>query len=103
AMALREVYHSEKIVVPYIDDQDMSPDAELADLRLLTRQLTNVRAEKTKTSYASYKQANPKVGDDLFDAHMAAYWALLTQGVVQPATVLVGKRSRAQMLGHAAA
>lgn len=103
AMAVREVYHSERMVVPYIDDQDMRPEAELADLRTLTRQLTNIRAEATKKSYATYKMANPKLGDDLFDAHMAAYWALLTRGAAVPATVLVGKRSRSQMLGHAAA
>lgn len=103
AMAVREVFHSEKMVLPYLDDQDMSPAAELADLRLLTRQITNIRPETTKQSYATYKQVNPKVGDDGFDALMAAYWALITRGAVVPSTVLVGKTSRNKLLGRSAA
>lgn len=99
AQALRSIFHNAQAALPYLDDLDLA-DPEVADLRLLVRQLPNIRPEATKTSYASYKMANAKLGDDLFDAAMAAVWSLATRGAAPGVTqVLVGKRSRAQLLG----
>lgn len=99
ATALRAAFHAGQAALPYVDDLDLH-DPQTADLRLLVRQLTNIKPVVTKTSYASYKMADPKLGDDLFDAAMAATWALVTRGAAQaPGMVLLGKRSRQNLLG----
>lgn len=99
ATALRGVFHNGQAALPYLDDLNPA-DAQTADMRLLARQLTNIKPVPTKTSYASYKMADQKLGDDLFDAAMAATWALVTRGAAQaPGMVLLGKRSRQQLLG----
>lgn len=87
ATALRALYHNGQAALPYLDDLDPA-DPETADLRTLVRQLGNIRPEATKASYASYKMVNDKIGDDLFDAHMAAVWALATRGAAPIATII---------------
>lgn len=99
AQALRAVFHNGQAAIPYLDDRDLT-DPLVADLRLLVRQLANIRPEATKASYASYVMANKKLGDDLFDAAMAAVWSLAVRGAAPVVSqVLIGRRSRAQMLG----
>lgn len=101
AQALRSVFHNKQAAIPYFDDQNPN-DPELADLRIFIRQLANIVPMTTKTSYASYKQANSKVGDDLFDAAMASVWALVTRGAYQaPTTVLTRTKTRQQLMGAA--
>lgn len=101
ASALRAIFNHKQAAIPYIDDHDPT-DQETADLRALTRQLPNIKPVKTLTSYASYKMANTKLGDDLFDAACAAVWALSTRGAAAaPTTILLGKKSR-ESLTHAA-
>lgn len=102
ATALRAVFHNGQAGIPYFDDQDPA-DPALADLRLLVRQLPNIRPLPTKASYSSYKMADHKLGDDLFDAAMAAVWALVTRGVVAPAAVLTRTRSREELLAPSGA
>lgn len=104
AQALRSVFHNNQAALPYMDDADDSLiDPALTDMRQLTRQLPNIVPLKTKTSYASYKMADAKLGDDLFDAAMAAVWGLVTRGVIQaPVHVLTRTRSREELLGHVA-
>lgn len=98
ATALRSVFHSGNAAMPYVDDLDLQ-DPETADLRDLIRQLPNIVPVTNKTSYASYKMANPKLGDDLFDAMMAAVWALVTRGGLQvPTTITTRTQSRNQLL-----
>lgn len=100
ATALRAAFHNEQAVLPHFDDSDASlTDAHLADLRLLTRQLGNIKPVPTKASYASYKMVDPKFGDDLFDASMAAIWALQTRGQASaPTAILTRSRSRQELL-----
>lgn len=99
AQALRALFHNGQAAIPYIDDLDPS-DPETADLRLFIRQLGNIRPEATKASYASYKMADHKVGDDLFDAAMAAVWALVTRGATPVTTrIITHTKSRAQLMG----
>lgn len=102
AMALRGVFHNGRAVIPYFSDEDLR-DPETVDLRSLVRQLGNVKQVPTKTSYPSYKQADPKLGDDGFDAAMAAVWSLATRGMADaPTAILTTTRSRADLLPPAA-
>jgi len=102
AHALRTVFHNDAAVLPYFDDQDMAC-RETADLRAFARQLPNIVAKPTKTSYSSYKMANPKLGDDGFDAAMAAVWGLATRGTAHAPTIILStSHSREKLLAHAA-
>jgi len=98
AQALRSVYHNRQAVLPYIDDHDYT-DPAIQDMRLLIRQLSNIKPEKNKTSYSSYVMVNDKLGDDLFDADMAANWGLTTRGAITVNThVLTRAVTRDEML-----
>ncbi len=102
ATAVRALFHNDNAAIPYFDDQDLH-DPDTADIRLLVRQLPNIKPVPTKVAYSSYKMADSKLGDDLFDATMAAVWALATRGAVSvPTVVLQGKSTRQQLLGVAA-
>jgi len=98
AQALRLIFHNKQAAIPYFDDRDPL-DEETADLRLFVRQLPNIRPEQTRTTYASYKMVDETIGDDLFDAAMAAVWALVTRGASPTITaVLSTRRGREQLL-----
>jgi hypothetical protein len=100
ATAVRSMFHNSQAAIPYFDEFDLA--AGLADWRLLVRQLGNIKAVPTKASYASYKMADVKHGDDLFDAAMAAVWALVTRGAIDaPAVIEHRTQSREQLLGQA--
>lgn len=99
AMSLQAIFHNDQAAMPYLDDYDLTA-AATADLRLLVRQLGNIKPVPTKTSYASYKMADPKIGDDLFDAAMAAVWGLVSRGAVEVPTAILGiTKTREQLLG----
>lgn len=99
AQAIRSVFHNKQAAIPYFDDQDLH-DPELLDLRLFVRQLANIVPVATKATYASYKMADSKIGDDLFDAAMASVWGLVTRGSFSaPTTVLIRKQSRKELIG----
>jgi len=98
ATLVRSLFHDERMVMPYFDDQDMAPDAELAELRMLARQVINIRADVTKAGYASYKMVNGKIGDDGFDALMAAVWSLTMRGETIQTAILLGKTTREKLL-----
>lgn len=87
AQAVRSVFHARQAVIPYFDDENPK-DPQTQDLRLLTRQLVNIVPLVSKTSYSIYKMADSKVGDDLFDAYMAAIWGLMTRGAGAAVTVI---------------
>lgn len=75
-----------------------------ADWDAYVRQLANIKAVPTKATYSSFKMADPKVGDDLFDAACAAVWALVTRGVelIGPTVIAQRTQTRAQLLGESA-
>lgn len=99
AQAIRSIFHNKQAAIPYFDDQDLT-DPELADLRTFVRQLPNIVPQVTKTSYASYKMADGKIGDDLFDAAMASVWGMVTRGACNaPTTVLIRKKTRQELMG----
>lgn len=97
ASQLRSAFHGGRAAMPYFDEDD----AECADWLAFVRQLANIKEEHTKADYSSFKQADTKIGDDLFDAAMASVWALETRGADDVATV-IGHRtqSREQLLGN---
>jgi len=98
ATSLQSFFHNDQAAIPYLDDYDMQ-DAVTADLRLLIRQLGNIKPVPTKASYASYKMADPKIGDDLFDAAMAACWALVARGAIDvPTAILSIAKPRERLL-----
>ena len=100
ATAIRGVFHNDQAVLPSLSDSDQDlADPATADLRLLIRQLGNIKPLPTKASYSSYKMADSKIGDDLFDAAMAAVWALTTRGQIDaPTAILMRAQSRAELL-----
>lgn len=98
AQALRTAFHNGNAAIPYFEDHDLAQQ-DIADLRTLVRQLTNIRPEQTKVAYQSYKMVNAKLGDDLFDAAMAALWSLAVHGAAPaPALIHTRKTTRAQLL-----
>jgi hypothetical protein len=102
AMAVRAVFHGDHAVIPYFDDQNPR-DESTAGMRAFVRQLPNIVSKPTKVSYASYKMADAKKGDDLFDACMAAVWGLATRGAMAgPTVILSTTRTREQLLAPAA-
>lgn len=99
ASALREAFHHNRAAFPYVDTMDQrEPEEWLAFMR----QLGNIKAVPTQASYSSFKMADQKTGDDLFDAACAAVYALLTRGLTDVPTVVQSRQqSREQLLGMA--
>ena len=97
ASAWRGGFHHNRAAFPY---GDQASEHEPPEWLAFCRQLANMRAEPTKASYSSFKMADPKIGDDLFDAAMAAVYALLTRGLADaPAVIETRKVSRQSLLG----
>jgi hypothetical protein len=96
ASAVREIFHHGRAAFPYVD---MLDDREPPEWLSFVRQLGNMKALPTKASYSSFKMADPKIGDDLFDAACAAVYALLTRGLADaPTTIQSRKQSRESLL-----
>lgn len=100
AQAVRSIFHNGHAALPYLDDFDPT-DADTADLRALVRQLPNIKPVHTGQAYPRYEMVDKKIGDDLFDAIMAAVWALATRGLEDVPTVVRHRRqSRDDLLGR---
>ena len=120
ASLLRQAFHNNQAAIPYVDDgsdalktkndanTSWGPSVldvvqpESSDYAAFIRQLGNIKAEPAKNSaYNSYKMANPKVGDDMFDAACAAIMALLTAGAgtYVPSVIQTRSVSQADLLG----
>ncbi|AXF86750.1 hypothetical protein DTO96_102506 [Ephemeroptericola cinctiostellae] len=120
ASALRAAFHHRQAAIPYVDDGTDAlkakntantnwgpPQLEMvqvdaSDWGLFIRQLGNIKSKPAQgASYNTYKMANPKVGDDLFDAACAGVWALVTRGEAAHAQAVVMHRAmtEAQLLG----
>lgn len=104
ATVLAAVFNQNLAVLPYVDDRASEADPAVADMRLFQQQLPNVVKKTAKASYASYSSARKEVGDDLFDAAMAAVWALVNRGAAPAvSTVVMRKKTREQLLGYSPA
>lgn len=101
AQAIRSSFVSNQVALPYIDDQlSDTSDLEIQDMHLLYRQLINIKAEASMASYSKYKMVKTDVGDDLFDADMAANWGLVTRGAIVTETeIFTLPKTREQLLG----
>lgn len=98
AQSLRALFHNGIAAIPYFEDYNLKDD-EFTGIRLLVRQLTNIRPETIKAAYQSYKMVNSKIGDDLFDAAMAAVWSLVVRGAAPaPAAILIRSTTRDALL-----
>lgn len=96
ASAVREAFHHGRAAFPYVD---MNDDREPPEWKLFVRQLGNMKALPTQASYSSFKMADTKIGDDLFDATCAAVYALLTRGLADaPAVIQQRKVEREHLL-----
>lgn len=106
ASALRSAFHNGQAAFPFLEDEPPACEREGAivlpkarardeqierDLAAFQAQLVNIRAEPTKASYPSYRMADPKVGDDLFDAACAGVWAIVTRGQADPPPVIASR------------
>ena len=110
AVSLAGAFSGGRFVFPYVGDtdefdetgviEDKDPDKTVAaTLRLLQRQLVNIKSMPTSKVYASYEMVKKDIGDDLFDALMAGYAALMGGGADVVTSILLGKTSREQLLG----
>lgn len=98
ASAVREVFHHGRAAVPYVDT---GWDGEDADWLAFVRQLGNMKAVPTRTSYSSFQMADQKIGDDFFDALCAAVYAQLTRGLEDAPAVVQSRRvDREALLGQ---
>lgn len=120
ASLLRAAFHNGQAAIPYVDDgsdalktrneantrwgpsclNDIREDS--SDFALFIRQLGNVKSAPAKNAaYNTYKMANPKLGDDLFDAACAGIFALVTAGTDNyvPTAVATRYLTRDQLLG----
>lgn len=88
ASVLKAAFHNGQAAVPWYDEDAGVDDALSRDFHAFVRQMGNMKAEATKAAYSSFKMAEPKLGDDLFDAAMAAVWALTTRGLADAPTVM---------------
>ena len=105
ASQLRALFQNGQAALPYVDDNvaalagGKAPSAKWPSKSAaiatdqeawisFVRQLGNIKAEATKASYSSFKMANPKLGDDFFDAACAAVWALATRGEMTVPTII---------------
>lgn len=88
---------------PYLD-VEASSDPLVQDMLELQRQLPNIRAVPTTKPYASYERATKKIGDqplgdDGFDAYMAASHALTTRGSGDfPSVILLRQQAPQDLL-----
>jgi hypothetical protein len=99
ASALRSAFSNSQAAIPFFDTDSTEAGP---DWTAFVRQLVNIKAEPTKASYASYRMVDPKIGDDLCDAAMAAIWAMVTRGVIDVPTVITTRiQTREQLLGQA--
>lgn len=102
ATALRALFSNGRIALPYvnhIEESDIDYD-DVKDLQVLYRQLTNIEAVSTTKSYASYKMVKVAIGDDLFDALMAANWAAQEGQNFIPSVILLGGKQRENYLDY---
>lgn len=95
-----------RVAMPYLDDLPEDINPAVADMLDLQRQLPNIRALPTTKPYASYERATKKIGDkplgdDLFDAYLAASHALTTRGTGDvPTFVRMRQQTEAELLGQ---
>ena len=102
AVTLASTFSGGRVALPYVahiheGDEDFK---DVEDLQRLYRQLTNIEAVANSKTYASYKMLKRDIGDDLFDAMMAAHWAMLSGTGDVPTAILLGTTTRDKLLDN---
>ncbi len=102
AVTLAGTFSSSRVALPYVAhiNEGDADYADVVDLQRLYRQLTNIEAVANSKTYASYKMLKRDVGDDLFDAMMAANWAMMQGQSDIPTQILLGTTPRAKLLSR---
>jgi hypothetical protein len=104
AQGLRTLYSKGRVAHPYIGnidltDKDRKSDPDTDGLIIYNQQLTNIKIMNTSKAYSSYKMVKTSIGDDCFDAAMAASWALIARGGGSVKTVITSSsKTREQLL-----
>lgn len=100
AVSLAGSFSGGRAVLPYVAHIEEGQDGynDVAGLQLFYRQLVNIKAIANTKSYASYVMVKREIGDDLFDAAMAAHHALMSGGIDIPTRILLSKSGRADLL-----
>ncbi|KAF0812812.1 hypothetical protein IGB42_02655 [Andreprevotia sp. IGB-42] len=121
ASVLRAAFHNSQAAIPYFDDGTEACRSSTAanviwtppslsnydprdgDWSTFVRQLGNIKQGESRTSYATFRMADSKFGDDLFDAACAGVWALTTRGEDQGPLIIQSRvQSHQQLLGSMA-
>lgn len=111
ATVLRSCVHGRQFAIAAFDDvmhgrpgvYDIGISDACKHFVDFARQLANMKATKNDApgSYASYGMVNTKIGDDGFDAGMAAIAALINRTGVDIATIIeTSRKTREQLLGN---
>lgn len=100
AVNLASSFSGGRVALPYVHHIQKGEAGfdDVADLQSLYRQLVNIEAVATTKTYASYQMIKRDIGDDLFDAMMAAHWALMAGSSDVPTQILLGTTIRQQLL-----
>lgn len=110
ATVLRSMIHNRQFAIAAFDEvvhgrpgvYDVGVSSACKDFMDMVRQLTNMKAvtNNAKASYASYEMTNAKLGDDGFDAAMAAAAALINRTGLDISTLIqTSTKTREQLLG----
>lgn len=92
AQVFREIFHQERAILPYLEDTASN------DIITFTHQIPNILSESSKKSYATYRMANPKIGDDLFDAGLLACWGIYTRQANTETIILTRHQTTQQLI-----
>lgn len=103
ATSLATSFNTGRVALSYLEhyrEGDAGYDDAEAMLTLY-KQLPNIETVVTTKTYASYKMVKTSIGDDGFDAFMAAHWALKSGAVDIPTQILLGTTTQERLLGYA--
>lgn len=100
AVSLAGAFSGGRWVFPYVGhiEEDHSEYEDVKALQVLQKQLVNIKSVPTTKAFASYQMVKKDIGDDVFDATMAAYKALMGGGADVVTSILLGKQSREGLL-----
>lgn len=96
AAQLKMLFHNGYAAIPWWDSDQPGFD----DWTLFVRQLANMKQVPTQASYSSFQMADTKLGDDYFDAAMAAVWAMYRLCEEHTSVILTRRSSREDLLGR---
>ncbi|WP_020396117.1 hypothetical protein [Thiolinea disciformis] len=100
AMSLAASFSGGRMALPSVEgiQQGEAGFEDVEAMQVLYWQLPNIETVSNTKTYASYKMVKKSVGDDGFDALMAAHWALKSGSFDIPTQILLGKTPQDKLL-----